>query len=96
MSTPPLPDRNGQSGLTNAFRLIAPAVMLAGVIGLFVLTRGAGLNITPAAPIESVQFDRTILTPGRIELRLRNTIPEPITVAQIAVNEAMWPFEIEP
>ncbi|TFG46355.1 MAG: metal transporter [Gemmatimonadales bacterium] len=96
MSSTELPKNGGGSGALNAVRLIAPVLLLAGVIALFVFTKGAGLNITPAAPIETVQFERTTLAPGRIELRLRNTSPQSITVAQLSINEAMWPFEISP
>ena len=51
--------------------LVGPLVLLAGVIALFVYTSGAGLNVTPAAPIETVQFGRTVLKPGKIELSIR-------------------------
>ena len=43
-----------------------------------------------------MQFGRTILRPGYIELHLRNTSPQSITVAQISINEATWPFAISP
>ncbi len=85
-----------RGGLVAVSRLLAPVVLLAGVIALFVYTKGAGLNIAPAAPIESVEFSRTILRPGSIELRLRNTSPQSLTIAQVAVNEAMWPFRVSP
>jgi zinc transporter ZupT len=73
-----------------------PVLLLAGVIGVFVFTNGAGLNIAPAAPVETVQFGRTILRPGQIELHLRNTSPKEIGVAQVQINEAMWPYTISP
>ena len=76
--------------------LIGPLVLLAGVIALFVFTSGAGLNVNPAAPIETVQFGRTVLTPGKIELSVRNTSPQAITVAQVNINDAFWPFTILP
>lgn len=76
--------------------LIAPLVLLAGVIALFVYTSGAGLNVTPAAPIETVQFGRTVLTPGKIHLHLRNTSPQAISVAQVNINDAIWPYAISP
>ena len=76
--------------------LIGPLVLLAGVIALFVFTSGAGLNINPAAPVETVQFGRTVLTPGRIQLSLRNTSPQQISVAQVNVNDAIWPYTISP
>src|SRR5215468_4537488 len=76
--------------------LVVPLVLLAGVIALFVLTKGAGLNVTPAAPIETLQFERTILRPGQIELHLRNTSPQEISIAQININDATWPYTISP
>ncbi len=85
-----------RSALTTLPRLLAPILLLAGVIALFMLTNGAGLNVTPAAPIESVQFGRTVLRPGRIEVHLRNTSPDRITIAQVAINEALWPHAVSP
>lgn len=76
--------------------LLVPIILLAAVIVLFVRTDGAGLNVAPAAPIETVQFGRTILRDGEIEVHLRNTSPEAITVAQVNINDAIWPFTISP
>src|SRR5215510_10803452 len=76
--------------------LVVPVLLLAGVIALFVLTNGAGLNVTPAAPIETLQFERTILRPGQIEVHVRNTSPQAIKIAQININEATWPYTISP
>ena len=76
--------------------LVVPLILLAAVILLFVRTDGAGLNVAPAAPIETVQFGRTILRPGEIELHLRNTSPEAISLAQVNINDAIWPYTISP
>lgn len=76
--------------------LLVPVVLLVGVIALFISTRGAGLNVAPAAAIETVQFGRTVLRPGEIELSLRNTSPGTISVAQVSINDATWPFSITP
>jgi zinc transporter ZupT len=84
------------SGLRTVVLLLVPLLLLVGVIALFVRTNGAGLNVAPAAPIETVQFGRTVLRPGRIELHVRNTSPEPITVAQVNINDAIWPFAASP
>ena len=89
-------ERTSKPKLNRLALLIGPLVLLAGVIALFVFTSGAGLNINPAAPIETVQFGRTVLTPGKIELSVRNTSPQAITVAQVNVNDAFWPFTISP
>jgi zinc transporter ZupT len=79
------------------FGLLAlPLVLLAAVVALFLATRGGGLAIEPAGPIESVQFANTLLRPGEIEIRLRNTGPQPLAIAQVKVNDAMWPFRVTP
>jgi zinc transporter ZupT len=76
--------------------LLIPVALLLGVIGLFLATSGAGLNVQPAAPIETVQFERTLLQPGQIAFHLRNTSPQDLTIAQVVINDAYWPFSITP
>jgi zinc transporter ZupT len=90
----PVPSKN--SRLNTFVVLLVPVLLLAGVITLFVYTQGAGLNVTPAAPIETLQFERTILRPGQIELHMRNTSPQEIRISQININDAIWPYTISP
>lgn len=73
---------------------LVPIILLAGVIAIFALTDGAGLNVDPAAPVETITFDRTELKPGEITFNIRNTSPEKVTIAQISINDAIWPFTI--
>ncbi len=75
---------------------IIPVILLAGVIAVFLRTNGAGLNVEPAAPIETLQFERTILRAGVIELHVRNTSPQEITLAQFIINDAIFPFTVSP
>jgi hypothetical protein len=75
---------------------ILPIILLAAVIAIFLFTNGAGLNIEPAAPIESLDFEQVILRPGEIELRVRNTSPQEITLSTAVINDAIWPFTAEP
>jgi zinc transporter, ZIP family len=96
MATTATPAPSKKSNRNALALLVVPLVLLAGVIALFVLTKGAGLNVTPAAPIETLQFERTILRPGQIELHLRNTSPQEISIAQININDATWPYAISP
>lgn len=74
--------------------LLAPLVLVAGVIAVFLGTDGAGLQVDPVVPIESVQVDRPLLRPGEVELTIRNTSPEEIQIAQININDAIWDFQI--
>ena len=85
-TTTPVPVGPKKPGLPTILIFCLPVLLLAGVIGVFVFTNGAGLNITPAVPVESVQFGQTILRPGQIELHLRNTSPKEIIVSQININ----------
>ncbi len=75
--------------------LLAPILLLAGVIALF-LTTGGGLNFDSAAPVEFLDIERYILQRGSIELQARNTGPEELTIAQVIVNDAVMPFEAHP
>jgi len=68
------------------------AVPVAGLLALVVLLVafdpiGA---ITDAPPVEELAVERTVLTDGEIELRVRNDGPDPVTVAQVIVNDAYW------
>jgi ZIP family zinc transporter len=73
-----------------------PLILLAGVIALFLFTSGAGLQVEPAAPIEALTFERTILRPGEFEFHVRNTGPEELTLAQVIINDAVWQFRADP
>lgn len=75
--------------------LLLPILLLAGVIALF-LSTGGGLDLESAAPIENLDVERYDLKSDVIELHVRNTGPEDVTVAQVVVNEAIMPFTITP
>jgi len=82
-------------GLTSAVLLLLPLLLLGGVIALF-LSTGGGLKLTSPAPVEALSVERTILQPGSIELVVRNTSPQDLTIAQVVVNDAVWPATITP
>lgn len=75
--------------------LVLPLVLLGGVILVFLQT-GGGLNLQSPAPVETLVIERTILHPGSIDLLVRNTGPEDLTIAQVIINDAIWPVEIFP
>jgi zinc transporter ZupT len=79
--------------LKTALLLILPLVALGGVIFLFITT-GGGLSLVPPAPVEAINFERTVLSPGSIDLYLRNSSPDEVRIAQVIINDAVWPFEI--
>jgi len=75
--------------------LLVPIVALAGVIFLF-LSTGGGLDFQSAAPIEDLTIERYELSPGHIDIYVRNSGPEELTLAQAIINEAIWPIEVTP
>lgn len=78
-----------------AILLILPLILLGGVIALF-LSTGGGLQLAAPAPVEALTLERTILKPGSIDIILRNSGPEEVTLAQAVINEAIWPMTVSP
>lgn len=74
--------------------VLLPLVLLVGVIALF-LGRG-GMRLESTAPIESLSIERYSLSAGEIQIQVRNTGAEPLSVAQVIVNDALWPFSVNP
>jgi zinc transporter ZupT len=71
---------------------VLPLALIAATIGAFALLGGPGLGDRNGPPLEEVVVERTVLRPGEIELTLRNDGPDPVRVAQVAVNDAFAPF----
>jgi zinc transporter, ZIP family len=74
---------------------LLPLVLIGALIGGFVLLGGPGLGERSGPPVEEVSVERTVLRPGTIELTLRNDGPDPVEVAQVAVNDAFAPFSAD-
>ena len=74
---------------------LLPIILLAGVIALF-LNTGGGVHFEVPAPIEDLTVERVILTRWHIEIVVRNSGPEDVTIAQVVVNEGVRPFTMEP
>jgi zinc transporter ZupT len=47
-------------------------------------------------PVEEISFERVRLTNQGFEVELVNGGPDPVTVAQVLVDEAYWEFRVEP
>ena len=74
---------------------LLPIILLAGVIVLFLNTSG-GLDLESPVPIEELTIERYHLERDHIELRVRNTGPQELTIAQVIINDAIMPFETSP
>ena len=75
--------------------LLIPIILLAGVIALF-LSTGGGLRLDAPVPVENLDIERYSLRRNNIDLYVRNTGPEELTIASVIVNEAVMPFSVSP
>jgi zinc transporter, ZIP family len=70
---------------------LAPLVVLAVAIGLFVALDAPGLDRI-GVPEEELAVERTVLEPGLIELHLRNDGADPVRIEQAIVNDGFASF----
>jgi zinc transporter ZupT len=87
-----------QSGWKTAGLFLVPIVLLAAVIALFLRT-GGGLDLEAPVPIEALNVERIIIHKEPVlqfELIVRNASQEPVTIAQVVVNEGVRPFTMSP
>lgn len=87
-----------EQGLTGAGWLLALVpLLLLGVVMAYLLLTGGGLNELSGPPLEQLTIQKvTLPEPGMIRLQLVNDGPQPVTIAQVLVDEAYWAFEAEP
>jgi zinc transporter ZupT len=71
---------------------LVPLVLIMVAVGLFAVLDGPGLGERRGPPAEELAVERTKLTPGVIELTVRNDGPDAVTVAQAVVNDAFVQF----
>ena len=76
---------------------LLPLVLLGGLLG--VLVWSGWLDTvwgTQFPPVEELAFQRVELRPEGIVATVLNDGPDPVTVAQVQVDDAYWAFTIEP
>jgi zinc transporter, ZIP family len=72
---------------------VVPLVLIGALAALFLIFNPiASLREVP--PVEALAVERTVFEEGSIQLSVRNDGPDPITIAQVLVNESYWNFEI--
>ena len=76
--------------------VLLPIVLLAGVIALILAFDPADRFRDPAAPpVENISIRRVVLEPGLLHVTLLNEGPDPVTIAQVAVDDAYWQFSAD-
>ncbi len=67
---------------------LAALVLVGGALAGLAALAGPTLPERTGPPVESLAVERTVLSPGLIELTVRNPGPDPVQVAQVFVNDA--------
>src|SRR5918999_4206343 len=68
-----------------------------GLLLAFIVLNGAGVSREDAPPVEDLSVQRVALpTEYEFVLSVRNGGPEPVTLSQVVVNDAIWDFETAP
>jgi zinc transporter ZupT len=91
------PDTKRSPGSTVALAL-APLIVLVLVVIAFVQTDPLKSLRPELPPVEELTITRAVLDedPPHITLSVTNGGPDPVTIAQVQVDEAYWGFEIDP
>lgn len=76
--------------------ILLPLLALAGAIGWIVVSDPLRSFDIGAPPVEALTFERTILDETGIRMMVRAGGSEPMTIAQVQVDDAYWRFTQEP
>ncbi len=83
----------GRLGRLPAWLLwVLPLVLIAAALGALALFDGPGLDERRGPPVEELAVEKTKLTPGTIEVTVRNDGPDSVSIAQAQVNDAFVQF----
>ena len=76
---------------------LLPLILLALLVWLFLTIGPLGVFQAAFPPIEELSVQRVVLPePGLIEIEVVNGGADPVTIAQVIVDEAYWNHTIEP
>lgn len=86
-----------ENKLNNWMMGLLPLVLLGALIMVFINTNPIDIATADLPPVEKLNFEYIDLPEANvIEVHVINAGPDPVTVAQILVDDAYWQFTIEP
>ena len=75
---------------------LIPLAALALMLSIFAFGNPLSMFRADLPPIENLTFERVTVTPAGFEAHLVNGGPDPVTIAQVMVDDAYWRFSISP
>ena len=85
-----------QSKLKFWLKGLLPLILLAVLLVFFLKFGPLGVLKSNIVPLEKAFIQRVVFSTEHITLDVFNDGPEPVTIAQVLVNDAYWQFEILP
>src|SRR5918995_1162623 len=84
------------AGLALWFKGLAPLILLAALVAVFLRVGPVGVFRQSFPPVEELTIERIRLPEhGVMEVQLVNGGPEPVTVAQVMVDDANWVHRVD-
>ena len=95
-TTPPERTTSPRWGASALLWALIPLLLLGALLAMLVVS-GAGLGARTAPPIEELTIDRiTLPARNQIMVELTNGGADPVTIAQVQVDDAYWQYAITP
>lgn len=95
VAVPPAPEPRGGAG-SIWLKGLAPLVLLAVLVVVFLRFGPLGVLSRAFPPIEELTIQRiTMPEPGTMQIYIVNGGPEPVTVAQVTVDDAVWTHSVD-
>lgn len=93
----PSTDKAPNGRLSLAAKGVLPLLLLAALLTVFARVGPIGVFRAAFPPIEELTFERIAFPqPGLIRVHMVNGGPEPVTVAQVIVDDAYWEHTVSP
>src|SRR2546425_259054 len=75
---------------------LVPLLLLIVLVAVLVRFGPLGVFIKAFPPVEELTIDRVSLAPQTMAIHVTNGGPQPVTVAQVMVDQAYWEFSMKP
>src|SRR5687767_4270229 len=75
---------------------LIPLVLLAALLAVFAFGNPLAMFTAELPPIEDLTIQRVVVTDTGFEFKVSNGGPDPVTIAQVMVDDAFWDYSITP
>lgn len=83
-------------GVRTGLIALIPIGLLVGLLAVFTLTDPLAVLKTDLPSLETLSVGRIVVTTDGFQVPVMNGSPDPVTIAQVAVDDAYWNFTIQP